>query len=174
MSEFDDNPGTPPLYQEPSATNKYPYNRPIGFIEAYCNFWINAFNFKDRTTRSGFWWVALMDTIITIILNLSIYFFVVAPITTDGFYLEYLLNTILLINVLEPTSAVSIAVLVWTFLKFIPSLSLSVRRFHDIGKRWTWYLILLIPIVGIIIYIVYMLTKTQYPPYNPLGVLKQV
>jgi len=115
-----------------------------------------------------------MDTIITIILNLSIYFFVVAPITTDGFYLEYLLNTILLINVLEPTSAVSIAVLVWTFLKFIPSLSLSVRRFHDIGKRWTWYLILLIPIVGIIIYIVYMLTKTQYPPYNPLGVLKQV
>ena len=38
---------------------------------------------------------------------------------------------------------------------FLPSLSLSIRRLHDIGKAWPWILISLIPIVGVILMIVY-------------------
>lgn len=37
----------------------------------------------------------------------------------------------------------------------IPDLSLCIRRLHDIGKSWVWYLMGLIPLVGWIILIVY-------------------
>lgn len=37
---------------------------------------------------------------------------------------------------------------------FIPNLSLCIRRLHDIGKAWTWILMGLIPLAGIIILIV--------------------
>lgn len=37
----------------------------------------------------------------------------------------------------------------------IPGLSLCIRRLHDIGKSWVWYLMGLIPLAGFIILIVY-------------------
>lgn len=37
----------------------------------------------------------------------------------------------------------------------IPNLSLCIRRLHDIGKSWVWFLMGLIPLVGWIILIVY-------------------
>ena len=37
---------------------------------------------------------------------------------------------------------------------FIPNLSLCIRRLHDIGKAWTWILLGLIPLAGVIILIV--------------------
>ena len=44
---------------------------------------------------------------------------------------------------------------IWTLAVAIPSLSLAVRRLHDIGKSGWWYLIGLIPLVGSIILIVW-------------------
>ena len=38
---------------------------------------------------------------------------------------------------------------------FLPGLSLCVRRLHDIGKSWVYYLMGLIPIAGFIILLVY-------------------
>lgn len=40
----------------------------------------------------------------------------------------------------------------------LPSLSLMVRRLHDIGKSGTYILMGLIPVVGYIFILVYMLT----------------
>lgn len=37
----------------------------------------------------------------------------------------------------------------------IPGLSLCIRRLHDIGKSWVWYLMGLIPLAGFIILIVF-------------------
>ena len=37
---------------------------------------------------------------------------------------------------------------------FIPNLSLCIRRLHDVGKSWTWILMGLIPLVGLIVLIV--------------------
>ena len=56
----------------------------------------------------------------------------------------------------------------------LPSLGVGVRRLHDIGKSGWWILIVLIPIVGIIILIVFAVTDSQpgnneYGP-NPKGV----
>ena len=36
-------------------------------VDAYKNFWIQAGNFKGLTTRSDWWWVQLINFIISII-----------------------------------------------------------------------------------------------------------
>lgn len=49
----------------------------------------------------------------------------------------------------------------------LPSLSLMVRRLHDIGKSGTYILMGLIPVVGYIFILVYMLTGSA--PDNQYG-----
>ena len=51
---------------------------------------------------------------------------------------------------------------------FIPSLAVSVRRLHDIGKSGWWYLICLIPLIGAILLIVWFATETK-PETNQWG-----
>ena len=43
----------------------------------------------------------------------------------------------------------------WSLAVLIPTIAISVRRLHDIGRPGTWYLLNLIPIVGSIILIVW-------------------
>jgi len=41
----------------------------------YLNFWVNYFNFTDRTTRKGYWMMVLVNAIIIFVLN----FFPILP-----------------------------------------------------------------------------------------------
>lgn len=43
---------------------------------------------------------------------------------------------------------------IWSLIVLIPSIAISLRRLHDIGKSGWWYLINLIPVVGQIIFLV--------------------
>ena len=43
----------------------------------------------------------------------------------------------------------------WSLAVLIPSIAISVRRLHDIGKGGAWYLLNLIPLVGSIILLVW-------------------
>lgn len=43
----------------------------------------------------------------------------------------------------------------------LPTLSIAVRRLHDIGKSWVWYLMALIPLAGPIILIVYFCKESD-------------
>ena len=52
----------------------------------------------------------------------------------------------------------------------LPSFAVFVRRLHDIGKSGMWFFVGLIPIIGSILLIVYMVTDSevgdnQYGPY---------
>ena len=51
---------------------------------------------------------------------------------------------------------------------FIPSLAVSVRRLHDIGKSGWMYLFILIPVVGAIILLVWFCQDSQ-PGENKWG-----
>ena len=45
---------------------------------------------------------------------------------------------------------------IWTLATLVPQIAVSVRRLHDIGKSGWWYLIGLVPLVGLIILLVWM------------------
>lgn len=50
---------------------------------------------------------------------------------------------------------------IWTLVTLVPGVSICVRRLHDIGKSGWWYLIVLIPIVGQILMIVWFCTDSK-------------
>ena len=45
---------------------------------------------------------------------------------------------------------------IWSLIIFIPSLSLCIRRLHDIGKSGWWYLINFVPLIGQIIFLIFL------------------
>ena len=53
----------------------------------------------------------------------------------------------------------------WNIAVLVPSLGLGVRRLRDAGYRWGWIFLLLVPIVGSIVLIVF-LTQPSKPVEN--------
>lgn len=92
-------------------------------------------DFKSRSTRSQFWWWILW----TFIIRLGALVFV-GGLGSGGSQPAVLL--------------VSVAI-------FLPSLAVAIRRLHDIGRSGWWVLIVLVPLIGWIIGLVFFCTKTQ-------------
>ena len=97
-------------------------------------------DFSGRARRAEYWSFALCTGVISFVLNLLG--------QKVGFF--DILATLF-----------SLAILV-------PSLAVAWRRLHDIGKKGTWYLIVLIPIVGWILLIVWYCQDSQ-PGTNEFG-----
>ena len=49
--------------------------------------------------------------------------------------------------------------LIYALAVFIPGLAVSVRRLHDTGRSGWWFLILLIPIIGVIALLIFMIQE---------------
>jgi uncharacterized membrane protein YhaH (DUF805 family) len=97
-------------------------------------------DFEGRASRKAYWMFYLIHMAFVI-----------------GIYLlEWILNTNALI------------LLIYGLLIFFPSLSVSVRRLHDIGKSGWWVLITLVPFIGAIILIVFLALRSQ-PGVNQYG-----
>ena len=63
---------------------------------------------------------------------------------------------------------------IWSLAILVPGIAVSVRRLHDIGKSGWWYLIGLVPLVGLIILLVWMCKDStednQWGP-NPKNII---
>ena len=103
------------------------------FPEAIGLFFKNYVNFTGRSTRSEYWWYVLFNFIVSFVLS-----FIASALGMSDAYGNSALSSI------------------WLLVIFLPGLALSVRRLHDIGKSWLSMFIVLIPLAGIIIYIVWM------------------
>jgi uncharacterized membrane protein YhaH (DUF805 family) len=101
--------------------------------------------FTGRAGRAEFWWFTLANFIVSLILSLL----------GQASIVFYVLSAIY-----------SLAVL-------IPSLAVGIRRLHDTNRSGWWLLIILVPLAGIIILIVFMATEGTPGPNNygppPLG-----
>lgn len=93
----------------------------------------NYANFSGRARRKEFWFFTLVQFILLVIAQI-----IDAIIGTD--FVLYALVVLALL---------------------IPSLTVSIRRLHDISKSGWWYLIALIPLVGAILLIVWFATETK-------------
>ena len=121
-------------------------------------------NYRDRSRRAEFWYFSLVASIIIFILELPLTIFAsnqtqekdyqgnVKPVELSGGLYAY---TVIIFFVIFG-------------LIFLPTLSLSVRRLHDIGRSGCWLWILLIPGLGEIVLIIFWILDSE-PNENNWG-----
>jgi uncharacterized membrane protein YhaH (DUF805 family) len=99
------------------------------FLKEYIAMWQNYANFKDRTNLRGYWMPMLINFIVCIILG----------------------------AIVSAVPLLSIVSILYALAIFVPGLAITVRRLKDMGKEWTMILLGLIPCVGFIILIVFLI-----------------
>lgn len=117
----------------------------MSFFDAVKSAFSNYCKFDGRARRSEYWYFVLFNAIVSVILSL----------------LGQKSNVFMILS-----CVFSLAVL-------LPELGLSWRRMHDIGKSGAWNFLVLVPIVGTIIVIIWSCRDSepgtnQYGP-NPKG-----
>ena len=83
----------------------------MGFLECYSRGFINYFNFDDRASRAEYWYFWLGNLLMS---------FIFLGLTIGFGYVGELLDTLFSLGII------------------IPSLAVSFRRIHDIGKSGWW------------------------------------
>lgn len=110
------------------------------FVAAIKAFWKNYAVFRGRARRSEVWWVVLF------IFALSF------PIA--------LIDTLLFFDTITQTGSGPMSLLLLLVI-FVPSLSLMVRRFHDVGLSGWFVILTLIPFGGAVFAFVVSVLPTQ-------------
>lgn len=122
----------------------------MGFGEAVKAGFKNYARFEGRAVRSEFWWWVLFGVLVE--LALSVLFFLTGGIQVINLALtESFDPSILLIG----GFAWVMLMLVRLFF-IIPNLSVTVRRLRDTGRKAWYLLLLLIPLVGAIVLIIFL------------------
>lgn len=129
----------------------------MGFFEAVKSVFKNYANFKGRASRSEYWYFYLF--------NILVMFFAYG-LLIGGTYNAKLIG--------GDSAAGSAFMVVYVFIAiyylavFIPNMSVLVRRLHDTNRSgWNW-LWCLLPIVGIIVLLVFLVSDS-YPVENKYG-----
>ena len=118
----------------------------MSMSEAVVSVFSNYATFKGRARRSEYWYFALFNFIVNMGFNM------LASVFGDN-----LLGTL----IIGLSGIYGLAVM-------IPSLAVSWRRLHDIGKSGGWYFIVLVPLVGGILYLIWTCRDSQ-PGDNRFG-----
>lgn len=117
----------------------------MNFQDAIQQGFRNYFNFSGRASRSEFWYWVLFSFVLSILISIA------DSILVTGGVLSGLLALAM----------------------FIPHISITVRRLHDIDKCGWWILFYLIPVVGWIFILIWECTKGTDGPNrfgpNPLS-----
>ena len=121
----------------------------MSFGAAISSFFRKYATFSGRARRSEFWFAVLFTTLVSIAIS------IVWPSTTvvlDGMSFQQS----------------SLPSNLWQLAILIPSIALSVRRLHDVGRKGTYYLFVLLPIVGWIVLFI-QFVKDSEPAANAFG-----
>ena len=117
----------------------------MSFIDSIKCCFSNYLTFSGRASRSEYWWFTLFFIVGVIILTiLDISMFGTTIYSQDGIRGQT--------NFAPFTSAFSLLI-------FLPSISVLVRRLHDTDRTGWWYWIILIPVVGIILMLVWLASR---------------
>ena len=118
-------------------------------IEAYKKFWKGYVDFEGRSTRSDYWFVYLVNVLITFAYFLLQAVFGGLAAATDSSFLAVISLILLLIFFAYGVAAI------------LPGLAITVRRLRDAGCNWLYIFIPLVPFVGIFILIFLLCQPTE-------------
>lgn len=140
---------TPYIPAEPQTAGVPPlwapyYSAP--FSAAFTRFWKKYATFAGRASRSEYWKWVIVQLLITTVLGLLTLFLALSGSTID---------TTTGTSTPGPLFGLGFGLLgIWYIATVIPSISLGVRRLHDINQSGWMYLLNLIPSIGSLIILV--------------------
>lgn len=105
--------------------------------------------FSGRAQRAEYWYFALFNTIVSILI-----------MAVDIFVIGIVLGM--------DSSGAGILSIVYAIAVVLPSLAVTVRRLHDTGHSGWWFFICLVPLAGPIILFVFMVQDSK-PGQNQFG-----
>ena len=118
------------------------------FTQAIASGFQNYVNFNGRAARSEFWYWFLFTVLVSIAAGLI-----------DA--------------ALFPASYVSHVSSLAGLALFLPGLAVSIRRLHDLDRSGWWYLLIFIPLIGLIVLLIWYCTRGTVGPNrfgpDPLG-----
>ncbi|TFZ47201.1 DUF805 domain-containing protein [Stenotrophomonas maltophilia] len=104
--------------------------------------------FSGRASRSEFWWFQLFVVIVSI------------PLYVLSFIAGYTgSSTLALVSA-------GLSVVLWLAV-IVPLIAVTVRRLHDTDRSGWWYLLMLVPVVGLVVLVFMLLPGT--PGDNRFG-----
>ncbi len=120
----------------------------MNFMTAVKTCFSKYVTFSGRAQRSEFWWFTLFYYVGFIVLSiLSPMLVSIVGTTLDGLVDPIRLSTLIMLASLFMLAA------------FLPSISVMVRRLHDTDRSGWWYWIVMVPIIGPILLIVWWASK---------------
>jgi uncharacterized membrane protein YhaH (DUF805 family) len=129
------------------------YGAPLG--AAFTRFWRKYATFSGRASRAEYWWWVLVGVIVVAV------FFLIGTLA-GGIYGAPTETGALSLG---PGYGVYVTLsAIWGLATLVPNLALAWRRLHDTNRSGGFYFIGLIPFVGWIIVLVFMLL-----PADPAG-----
>lgn len=116
----------------------------VEFTEAIRSGFQNYVTFSGRARRAEYWWWTLFYILMSVVAAFADY-------------------------ALASSSRLPLVGLIFFLVAMLPYLSVAVRRFHDIGKSGWWVLIPLIPLVGSLLFLYWMVQPGNIGPnkYGP-------
>lgn len=105
-------------------------NGNMDFVTAVKTGFAKFATFQGRAARSEFWFFTLFTWLVSVVLSL------VDAVTGTG-----------------------VLSLIFALAVLIPGIAVAVRRLHDTDRSGWWYLLLFVPIVGIIVLIIWFCSR---------------
>jgi len=103
-------------------------------------------DFSGRARRREYWFFVLFNIIISVVLSVC-----------DA-----------VVGTYNAAAGIGILTGIYTLAVLIPGIAVSVRRLHDTGRSGWWLLIVLVPLVGALVLLIFMLIDGQ-PGQNAYG-----
>lgn len=116
-------------------------------MEWYLKVLKNYADFSGRARRKEYWFFFLFNFIIALVLGL-----------VDG-----------VTGTLNPALGIGLLGGIYSLAVLIPGLAVSVRRLHDTGRSGWWLLIALVPLIGAIVLLIFLVSDSK-PEANQYGV----
>ncbi len=76
------------------------------------------------------------------------------------FVLFYLIFTIVL-GVIDNVLGIALLGIVFSLGMLVPSIAITARRLHDVGRSGWWQLIYLIPLIGLIVMLIFLVMDSM-------------
>lgn len=133
----------------------------MSFVEAVKSVFRQYVGFSGRARRSEYWWFTLFAALVTLVPYTAGFAALAASASNDPEGQP------------DPAAAVPFLLVGLIGLALLlPSLAVSVRRLHDVGRSGWWYLLSFVPFGGIVVLVFAVMDSepgaTQYGP-NPKG-----